>query len=69
MKRYQFDYCAISNIIFSNINPDDYPKYTDAFIAHAEYNGQEMDEDEIDDLNDNHREYVYEKLIDHLNGE
>lgn len=56
----------IDNIEFDDVDMNDYPDLTDAYISYAEYNGVEMDEDELADLNENHRDFVYEKLIEKL---
>ena len=62
----KLDYQKISNIEFDGINHDDYPDYCDAYIVSAEYDGEEMIEEQLDLLNEDF-DYVYEKLIEHLN--
>jgi hypothetical protein len=59
------DYDKIENIQFDGIDHRDYPDYCDAFIISADYEGREMTEEELDELNDN-REFVYNALMDHL---
>lgn len=62
----KLNYQKISNIEFDGINHDDYPDYCDAYIVSAEYNGEQMTEEQLDLLNEDF-DYVYEKLIEHLN--
>lgn len=59
------DYKLISNIQFDGIDHNDAPDYCDAYIVSAEYDGEEMTEEQIELLNDD-RDYVYEKLMDYL---
>ena len=59
------DYKKISNIEFSGIYHNDAPDYCDAYIVSAEYDGEEMTETQIEELNDD-RDFVYEKLMDYL---
>ena len=56
----------IDNIEFDVIEPKDHPDYTNAYIVSADYNGVEMDEDNINKLNEN-SDFVHEQLIEHLN--
>ena len=55
----------INNIKFEDIDYSDYPDFCDAFISSAEYDGRDMTEDELDELNED-REFVYEKLLEYL---
>jgi hypothetical protein len=59
------DYKKISNIEFVGINHNDAPDYCDAYIVSAEYDGEEMTETQIEELNDD-RGFVYESLMDYL---
>jgi hypothetical protein len=56
----------IDNIEFDGIDMDDYPDFCDAFVVSADMNGWPMNSEELDDLNENYREFIYEKLIDKL---
>ena len=44
------------------IDHNDYPKYCDAFISEALYDGKTMSDEMLDEINDNHLEFVYEEL-------
>lgn len=65
MQKNNFEYSKISNIQFDDIDHSDAPDYCDAHIVSADYDGQPMDNDQIDFLNED-RQYVYEKLMDYL---
>ncbi len=60
------DLTKVTNIEFDGVDHRDYPDYCDAHIVSANYEGREMTEFEIEELNDD-RDYVYERLMDHLN--
>lgn len=55
----------ISNIQFDGIDHKDYPDYCDAFISSADYNGKEMTEEQLEEIN-NDNDFVYEALMEHL---
>jgi hypothetical protein len=58
----QLDLTKISNIILKNIGFEDYPEFCDAYIAYADYDGREMDDDELDILNEN-LDFIYEAVM------
>ena len=58
------DLSRVDNIKFSGIDNTDYPDYSDAFIESATYRGREMTQREMDELMDNYREFVYQKLME-----
>lgn len=60
------DYKLIKAIEFDGIDHSDYPDYCDAYIVRAEYNGKEMTEDQLTELNGD-SDFVYGKLMDYLN--
>ena len=51
---------------FDGIDGKDYPDFCDAFASEATYGERKMTEKELDLLNDEYSEFVYEKLMDHL---
>jgi hypothetical protein len=61
----KLNYDLIDNIEFEGIDPNDYPDYCDAYIISADYDGREMTEDEIEELNDDSG-FVYDKLMNFL---
>lgn len=44
---------------------NDYPEYCDSYVMRAEYDGIELTEQELDELNEM-RDWVYDKLMDYL---
>ena len=56
----------IDNIVFEDVDPKDYPDFCDAFVASADMHGWAMTAEELDDLNENHPEFIHEKLIESL---
>lgn len=55
----------ISNIELGGIDHSDYPDFCDAFIESAEYNGVELTDAEIEELNCN-SEFVYDCVLKEL---
>jgi hypothetical protein len=56
----KLNYSLISNIEFKGINHRDYPDYCDAYIVSAEYDGEEMTQEQIEMID---ADFFYEKLI------
>jgi hypothetical protein len=46
------DLSKLTNIEIDGIDPSDYPKFCDAFIASADYNGKPLTDKELDKLNE-----------------
>ena len=59
------DYKLIDNIKVEGIDTKDYPDFCDAFIISADYDGKEMTEEQLDELNED-SEFVYECVQNHL---
>lgn len=59
------DYKLIDNVEFDNIDYTDYPDFCDAFISSADYNGIEMTEEQLNELN-NDVDLVYELLTNYI---
>ena len=59
------DYKLIDNIEVDGIDTKDYPDFCDAFIASADYDGKEMTEEQLDELNEDSY-FVYECVQNHL---
>jgi hypothetical protein len=55
----------ITNIELGGIDTNDYPDFCDAFIESAEYDGVELTDEELDELNCN-SEFVYDCVLKHL---
>lgn len=58
----KLDYSKITDVEVVNIRSYDAPDYVDAFIESASYNGREMTEAELDELNED-SSYVYDCVI------
>ena len=56
----------IDNIEFDGIDDNDFPDFCDAFVSSADYDGAEMTPDQLDDLNENHRDFVSDQLISYF---
>ena len=49
------------NVEVEDVDMRDYPDFCDAFISYAEHeDGTPLSDDELEDLNDNHSDVVYE---------
>ena len=59
------DYKLITNVDVDGIDTTDYPDFCDAFISYAEYNGEPMTEDQLDELNED-ADFVHESIENHL---
>ena len=60
-----FNFKLFDNVVLSGINYLDYPDYSDAFIESADYDGKEMTDKQLDDLNEDY-ELVHELVWDNL---
>jgi hypothetical protein len=61
----EMDYSKISNVKVEGINYNDYPDFVDAFIASADYNGEPMDDEQLDMINMDD-DYVYDCIINYI---
>lgn len=43
----------IDNVELENVDIVDYPDFVDAYIISADYNGKEMTENQLDEINEN----------------
>lgn len=65
VNKMKLDYKLIKDIEFDGIDHRDYPDYCDAYIVRAEYNGEEMTEEQLELLNDD-KDFVYEELMNYI---
>ena len=61
----KLDHSKIDNITFDDIDYDDYPDFVDAFIGSAEYDGEPMNECQVDEINED-SDFVHEELMAYL---
>lgn len=57
------DTTKIDNLEFDDVDTNDYPDFTNSYVSSADYNGVAMTEQQLDLLNDNYEDFVYEQLI------
>lgn len=62
----EIDFKLISNIEFEGIDYKDYPDFCDAYISYAEYKGEPMTNEMLEEINCEHSDYVYDMLMDRL---
>jgi hypothetical protein len=62
----KIDVNKLENIEVDGIDTRDYPDFVDAFISYAEMDGVELTDEQLDELNDNHPELIYDCVINHL---
>lgn len=60
------DLTKVSNLKFEDIYYKDCPDFCDAFLSSAEYLDRDMTEEELNELNENYREWIHEKLLEYI---
>jgi len=60
----RFNLSKIDNIEIDGVDHNDYPDYCDAYICAATYKGIEMTQEELECLNQQEVDFVYEKVIE-----
>lgn len=55
----------ITNVVIAGIDRRDAPDFCDAYIESADYNGEPMTDEQLDEINDN-SEFVHEKVLNWL---
>jgi hypothetical protein len=59
------NYKLIDNIEIEGIDTKDYPDFCDAFIASADYDGEPMNDKQIDELNED-SDFLYEAIQNYI---
>lgn len=62
-KNTSLDHTKITDIEFGGVEPGDHPDYANAYIVKAKYNGVEMTEGELDQVDSG---FVHERLIESM---
>ncbi len=62
----KLDLRKVDNMEFDGIDFLDYPDFCDAFLVAADYDGRELSEEEIDYINDEHYDFVNERVYSSL---
>ena len=65
MANEPLDYTKITNIEFEGIDYRDAPDFADAYISNADYNGEEMTDAQLEELNSDSG-FVYDMLIEYI---
>ena len=62
------DIRKLINVEVDGIDTKDYPDFCDAYISYAEWmdSGTALTEEELDELNVDHGDFVYENVMDTL---
>ena len=63
----KIDFNKVEILEVDGVNHNDYPKYCDAFISEANYNGKPMSDEMIDEINDNYPDFVYIQVMEQIN--
>lgn len=62
----KIDVNKLENIEVDGIDTGDYPDFVDAFISYAEIDGVELTDEQLDELNDDYPDLVYDCVINYL---
>lgn len=63
--QFEINLSKVDNIVIEGIDRKDYPDFVDAYIVSADYNGIEMNDDEIENLNKD-SEFIHEQVLKQL---
>ena len=61
----KIDYNKIKVLEVDNINHYDYPEYCDAYISEADYDGNPMSDEMLDEINDDDQ-FKYEAVMEYI---
>lgn len=56
----------IDNIDVTGVDGRDYPDFCDAYIDGADYDGVEMTDEQLECLNDDYPDFVYQAVLDSI---
>ncbi len=60
------DLSKVHDVEVDGVHMWDAPDFCDAFISFATYDGVEMTDEQLEELNENHRDFVYEAVMNYL---
>ena len=60
------DYNNLAILEVDEIDMNDYPDFSDAYISKAEKDGRLLDQDELDSLNDNRDSELYDRMFNFI---
>lgn len=61
-----FDPDKIDDYQFHGVDTRDYPDFSDAYLTDVYYDGKEVTEEELEYIEEEHPDWVYDKLMDWL---
>ena len=69
-KQREIDTKLIVDVEIDGVDMRDYPKLVDAYVSKAMWKDtdRQLSEEELEDLNDNHYEFVFEEVMESLRG-
>ena len=56
----------LRDVVIAGIDTRDYPDFCDSYLESATWNGRELDRSEIESINENEGQWVYDQTIEHL---
>jgi hypothetical protein len=62
----QLNLSQIENMEFEGVDFSDYPDFVDAFLVSADIDGRELTEEEVDYLNDEHYDFINERVFNSI---
>lgn len=62
----KIDVNKLEKIEVDGIDIGDYPDFVDAFISYAEIDGVELTDEQLDELNDDYPDLVYDCVINYF---
>lgn len=62
----KIDFKLVTNVSVDGIDTNDYPDFVDAFIVSADYDGEPMSDEMIDEINSDYLDFVSECVYDQL---
>lgn len=60
------DLGLVEDIEFDGVDFGDSHDFCDAYISYASYEGRDLTEEELEWISENHTDWVYDKLMDHI---
>lgn len=62
----QLNLSQIDNMEFEGVDFSDYPDFVDAYLVSADIDGRELTEEEVDYLNDEHYDFINERVFNSI---